>query len=173
MPGLLFPKTIDNAYHGQWLALLLFAPVLLFKGVIGFNVAGLNPAITTERILISADGVPLGSYPAEAVAEIVYASASWGFVMVLLALVAVLALARYRALIPLVILLFTAEQGFRQARAMMERMAEPASDAARSLSFYINWGFTIALLLALALSLIPRKQKASGGLRAAKIACSV
>lgn len=155
--GLLFPKTIDNVYRGHWLALVLFAPVLLFKSIIGFNVAGLNPTITTARILISADGVPLDSYPADAVAEIVYASASWGFVMVLLALVAVLALLRWRALSPFVILLFTAEQGFRQTRAVLERMAEPAAEAARSLGFYINWGFTIALVLALALAVIPRK----------------
>ncbi len=161
MPGLLFPKTIDNAYRGQWFALALFAPVLLVKGVIGFNIAGLNPAITTARILKSADGVPLDAYPADAAAEIVYASANWGFVMLLLALVALLALVRHRALLPLVILLFTAEQGFRQTRAVLARMAEPAAEAAHAAGFYINWGFTIALALAFVLALIPRKGAAA------------
>lgn len=159
MLGRLFPKTIDNIYRGQWLALALFAPVLAMKGMIGFNVAGLNPLIATEYILKSADGVPLDSFPAAAVSLIVYLSASWGFGLLLLALVGVLAFVRYRALLPLVILLFTAEQGFRQARAVMERMAEPAADAARAAGFYINWGFTIALVLALALSLMARREK--------------
>lgn len=157
MVGRLFPKAIDNDYRGSWFALAFFLPVLALKATIGFNISGLNPTLTTERILKSADGVPLDAFPAEAVRQVVFSSASWGFVMLLFSLLALLALVRYRAMLPLVILLFAAEQLGRKAIGASVFDA-PDPGAPLALGFYINWGFTIAIVLAFVLSLVPRKR---------------
>lgn len=153
----LFPRSIDNVYRGRWMALVFFLPVLAMKAIIGVNIAGLNPYVTTERILKSADGVPLDAWPADAVDQVVFSSAAWGVVMLMLCLLAVLALVRYRAMMPLVFLLFFAEQASRKWLATAIFGAPDPSEA-HALGFYINWGFTIALGAAVLLSLIPRKR---------------
>jgi hypothetical protein len=157
MLGGLFPKTIDNDYRGRWLALVFFLPILAMKSIIGVNISGLNPYVTTERILKSADGVPLDLWPSDAVQQIVFSSAAWGAVMLILCLFSFLALVRYRALLPLLILMFFAEQATRKWIAIAA-FGAPDPAAPHALGFYINWGFTIALGVAFILSLAPRKR---------------
>lgn len=154
----LLPKQIDNAYRGHWLAIVLFLPVLVMKTMIGFNIAGLNPYVETRRVLISADGVPLDSFGAEAAAQVIFSSASWGLVLFLMCVLAIVALIRYRALIPLIILLFAGEQIGRKAIAMAA-FGPPDAAAEPSFGFYINWAFTIALVLAFLLSLMEKRGK--------------
>lgn len=155
----LFPKTIDNNYRGSWLALVFFLPALAMKTIIGVNISGLNPYVTTARVLKSADGVPLDLWPADAVEQVVFSSAAWGVVMLILCLFAALVLIRYRAMIPLVVLFFFVEQATRKwiATAIFgaPHPAEP-----HALGFYINWAFTIALGVAFALSLVGRRARA-------------
>jgi len=158
MLGRLIPKSIDNDYRGSWLALIFFLPVLAMKSIIGVNISGLNPYVTTERILKSADGVPLDLWPADAVRQIVFSSAAWGAVMLILCLFALLALVRYRALLPLLILMFLVEQATRKWIATAA-FGAPDPGAAHAIGFYINWGFTIALVLAFALSLVERRRR--------------
>ena len=45
MLGRLFPRSLDNSYEGSWIAVWLFAPVLIAKTLMGFNFSGLNPII--------------------------------------------------------------------------------------------------------------------------------
>ena len=84
MFGLLFPKSIDNRYRGQWLALILFVPVLLLKLMMGFNVAGFNPMLDVRDILQNVDGVSLDAYSPEAASDIVFLANAWGFSLFIL-----------------------------------------------------------------------------------------
>lgn len=160
MLGRLFPRRIDNDYRGQTLAIWLLVPVVLFKLVIGFNVAGFNPFVSTEQVLIGADGIPLDTFGAEAAENVVFMAASWGLVMVILCVLAVLALIPYRAMIPLVYLLFAAEQIGRKAISAAKFPAEAEAASGLSLAAMINWGFTAALVVGFVLSLSTRKRLA-------------
>ncbi|MBL4620131.1 MAG: hypothetical protein JKX88_08550, partial [Marinicaulis sp.] len=100
MFSLLFPKVIDNKYRGQWLALVFFAPVLLLKIMMGFNVAGFNPALEVRDILQDVDGIPLDTYSTAAATDLVFFANAWGLSLFTICLVGVIALIRYRAMIP-------------------------------------------------------------------------
>jgi len=158
MFGLLFPKMIDNTYRGQWLALLFFVPVLIMKLMMGFNFAGLNPVLDVRDVLISVDGIPLDTYSAEAASHLVDFANVWGLCLFTITVFGVIALVRYRAAIPLAIFLLAIEQLGRKAMSIAEsglRLDWPMSTGA-----IINWGFSIALTLALILSMVRRRSAA-------------
>lgn len=106
----LFPSSADNAYRGAPLALVAFA------------------AITTVSLvrsvihLVAPDGgaqeiatIPLDAYGPAAAATVVHAFGLWGLSQLLLALVYVLVLVRYRSLVPLMFLLMAVEYAGRLA----------------------------------------------------------
>ena len=154
---LLFPKVIDNKYRGSWLALVLFVPVMLLKLSMGFHVAGFNPMIDPRNILISADGIPLDSFSAEAVSTIVFFANAWGFSLFVIMLFSLVALLRYRAMLPLAILFVAIEQVGRKAMNI-------AQDGWRlddmTTGNIINYVLSALLLLALVLSMSRRKSAA-------------
>ncbi len=155
MFSMLFPKVIDNKFRGQWLALVFFLPVLALKTLMGFNVAGFNPAIATRDILIDVDGIPLDSYSTGAATDLLFFANAWGLSLFVICLVGWVALIRYRAMLPFAILLLTIEQVTRKAMSITESglgLSWPMS-----LSGMINWGLTIALVLALVLSVMRRR----------------
>ena len=156
MIELLFPKTIDNKYRGQWLALVLFVPVLVIKLMMGFNVAGFNPAVPVRDILIDVDGVPLDSYSAEAASHLLFFASAWGLSLFVICLVGVIALVRYRAMLPLAILLVAIEQVTRKAMSIAQDGLRLGAEEL-SAGNIINWALSAALILALVLSVMRRK----------------
>ena len=156
MPGLLFPKTIDNRYRGQWLALFLFVPVLLLKLMMGFNVAGFNPALEVRDILQNVDGVPLDTYSQEAASDILFMASAWGFSLFIIGLFGAIALLRYRAMLPIAILMLTIEQVGRKAMSIAESGLRLGADELTTGNI-INWALSAALILALILSVMKRR----------------
>ena len=150
----LFPRQIDNAYRGQLAAIWLFAPVVAVKALMGFNVSGLDPLVRSRDVLMNADGVPVNTYAADAAAQLVFTFAAWGLALLVLSLLAIVVLLRYRAMLPLMILAMTIEQLGRKALSMAHL---PAHEGAISIGAWINYGLSAALVLALILSLIPRR----------------
>jgi len=155
MVSLLSPRVIDNKYRGQWLALVLFVPVLLIKLVMGFNIAGLNPAIEARDILQDVDGIPLDTYSRAAVTDLIFFANAWGLSLFTICLVGVIACIRYRSMIPFAILLLTIEQVGRKAMSIAESGWGIGPDM--SAGNTINWALSVALLLALVLSTIRRR----------------
>ncbi|NQY91213.1 MAG: hypothetical protein HRT46_06085 [Deltaproteobacteria bacterium] len=106
----LFPHQVNNDYRGHPLALWLFYPITL---------------ITVGRSLVHvfrADGgaqsiatIPLDSYSVEAAAAVVTIFALWGVSQVLIGLLYVLVLWRYRVLLPLMYLSLIVEYLSRMA----------------------------------------------------------
>ena len=150
----LFPRQIDNFYQGHVLAIWLFLPVLALKTVMGFNVGGLDPFVSSRFILSTADGVPVDTYPADAAAHLVFTFAAWGLVLFVLTLFGWLVIARYRAMLPLLILLFTLEQVGRMILSRTLLPHHATTSVGIPVSTLINWGFAGLLLLALMLSLL-------------------
>lgn len=154
MLGLLFPKTIDNKYRGQWLALVLFLPVMLLKLSMGFHVAGFNPLVDVRDILTEADGIPLDTYSADAASTLIFFANAWGYSLFLLALLGVIALFRYRAMLPLMILFLTIEQVGRKAMNIADEGLRLSDMTAGNI---INYTLSGVLVLALFLSVMRRR----------------
>lgn len=154
----LFPKQIDNDYRGLWLAIWLLVPVVLIKLAMGFNVAGLNPWVSNRMVAERADGIPLDGFGVEAASTVMFMFASWGLMLLLVNLLALLALIRYRAMVPLIFLLLTLEQVGRKVIGTLSPIVREAAVKADGLSpaVLINWGFLIVLAIGLVLSLLPR-----------------
>jgi len=157
----LFPKVIDNDYRGWWLAVWMLAPLILLKLVMGINVAGLNPWVSNRQVAIGADGLALDSYGPEAASVVMFMFASWGLMLLVLSLLGLLVLARYRAMIPLMYLLLGMEQFGRKAIALAQPIVKAAAKSdGLSPAFLINSGFMAVLLIGFILSLTPRQSAA-------------
>ncbi|HUF17517.1 MAG TPA: hypothetical protein VMS12_05680 [Thermoanaerobaculia bacterium] len=100
----LLPRVIDNSYRGPKAALWLLCILAVIKVAMG-----LNSIFNGSFVLSSADGVPLATYPPPAAQTIVAIFALWALGQLLFALLAVLALVRYRTMTPLLFAILLAE----------------------------------------------------------------
>ena len=96
----LFPKQIDNDYRGYWLALGLFVLLLLVRVM-----QGLESVFNTHDTMINADGIPLDNYDAAAALTMIRMFALLGLNLLVIPMLSLVALARYRAMIPLLFLM--------------------------------------------------------------------
>ena len=96
----IFPKQFDNTFRGHWLGIWILVPVVLLELVIGAN-----SIINTRTVAMGADGIPLDRFGAEAATTVISLFALLGLSRVLLALLGVMALIRYRAMVPFIYLL--------------------------------------------------------------------
>jgi len=149
----LFPKAFDNAYRGHWLAIWILVPIVLLKLAMAFNVAGLNPWVTSRFVIQNADGIPIDTFGAEAASVVVFLFASWGLGLLTLSLLGVIVLLRYRAMTPLMCLLLTIEQVGRKLIAYFSPIIRPTETDGVSFGALINWGLSAGLVIALILSL--------------------
>lgn len=149
----LFPEQFDNNYRGHWLAIWLFVPIMLMRGAQGVVVM-----ITPRDALINADGIPLDSFNAagaETVVSLMALLALSGLALPLLSLVVMI---RYRAMIPLIYLLFLTVQLGNRALLMLYpivRSDAPAMGfAGHPIGFYMNLVILAVTLIGFALSLV-------------------
>jgi hypothetical protein len=149
----IFPKQFDNTYRGYTLAIWLLVPLVLFKLLMGINVAGLNPWIGNRFVAVNADGFPLDTFGAEAASIVMFLFASWGLALLVLSLLGVVVLIRYRAMIPLMYLLLSLEQFGRKGISLMSPIVKTVQTQDISAGALINYGLMAALLIGLALSL--------------------
>ena len=88
---LLFPERVDNTYRGYKLALWFFALVVLLKG--GMSV---NSIFNGYFVASSADGIPLDTFKAADAQTVVSLFAIWGLAQLVICLLCVLVVVRYR-----------------------------------------------------------------------------
>src|ERR1700722_15525723 len=100
----IFPKAFDNHYRGYRIAIWLFVPLVLIRLLMGGNFMW-HP----HDVAATADAIPLDSYSFAAAEAVISLYAQIGLYRLLLALLTVLALIRYRSMIPLLYLLLLAE----------------------------------------------------------------
>lgn len=97
----LCPRSFDNVYRGYWLGAWIFGLV-----VAGRLAMGVNGTFNTESVAVSADGIPLSTYPSAAAQTVVALFALTALLNLTLGVLGGLALIRYRAMIPLLFLLY-------------------------------------------------------------------
>src|SRR5262245_57131785 len=128
----LFPKQIDNAYGGSVLAIWLLVLVVFVRLPIGFNTM-----VMTSEVLRNADGVPLDTFNPLAVDAFIKLTQVSALRHLLMTLVGVVALIRYRALIPFVYLFFLVEQVGRRVVAEINPVT-PLAGGTLPIGFAIN-----------------------------------
>ena len=151
----LFPRQVDNDYQGWRLAIWLLVPLVLLKLLQGANVAWGN----SRHILETADRVPVGTFPSEAASHLVFLFASWGLGILVLGLLGIVVLLRYRGMIPLMYLLLLIEQLGRKALSTIH-LDRPFLSFVASPANVINWGFLLVIVVGFFLSLSPRRPRA-------------
>ena len=98
------PRAFDNTYRGRRLALWLLYPITLLNLVIDVMAIA-----APDGEAQSADGIPLFAYPPAAAQEVVGVVGFLGLAGLLLGVFRVLALTRYRSMVPLIYALLVVE----------------------------------------------------------------
>ncbi len=144
----IFPETFDNRYRGQKLALWLLYPLTFMNLAIA-----LGGIFSKDGGAQSADGIPLDTFGdggAEAVIRVV---AILGLASLLLGVFYVLALVRYRSMIPLMYVLLVVDYLGRRGIAQMKPYLHIAATGAS----YFNLVLFALSITGLVLSLVGRE----------------
>lgn len=140
----LLPQHIDNTYRGHRLALWLFGLVVLMKGAIG-----LGTIFNGRNAAISADGIPLDTFSRAGEQAFVSLFAAWGLSQLVLNLIGLVALVRYRAMVPFMFALLLLEHLSRKLIFLV--MPIPRTGAPPS--FFMNLVIIAVMIVGLVLSL--------------------
>lgn len=140
----LLPRLADNTYYGHRLALWLFGLLLLMRSAMA-----LNSIFNGRSVASTADGIPLDSFTPAGAQTVVALFALFGLARLMLTLVGLVVLLRYRSLVPFLFALFLLEQLSRYLIVRwipIPRTGTPPGSA-------INLGILVVILLGLGLSL--------------------
>jgi hypothetical protein len=148
MIDLLFPRVIDNRFRGQWLGYGLLGLVLFVK--LGIAVI----SIVAPHVANQADAIDASTYSQAALRDAATTTALLGLLHLCIGAFGVLAMIRYRAMVPLIHLWLLAE--FLGRRVILElypmqRMPGPSSGS------LVNLVLLSMMALGLALSVWPRR----------------
>lgn len=153
----LFPPAVESPYKTSIPAIALLSLLVLVKMAQGISVAGLNPWKSGRSILETVDGVPLSTFPAEASDNLIFLFAVWGLCVFIICLFGLVAMLRYRALVPLAFLLLLFEQLGRKLLAATY-LDRPFFSSQLTPAALINWAFLVAITIGLLLSISTRKK---------------
>ena len=141
----ILPPRIDNRFRGHAAALWLFVPLAFMKVALGlvhiFRADGGAQSVST---------MPLDAYPAGAAQNIIGLMARMGLEQLLLGLLFVVVLLRYRALVPLMYAVAVAHYVAQYAIASMKPLALAGTSGAGTMHLVIGLISMIGLLLSLA-----------------------
>lgn len=141
----IFPSQFDNDYRGYRLAVWLLVPIVLVKLIMSVNIF-----VNTRDIIRGPDAIPLDAFSAVAAAVIVQCFRSWTIANFVLAALGLLAVVRYRAMVPLMYLALAVDNVARVALFLAGRFAR---GQAGEPSLGLNIVLAAALLIGFALSL--------------------
>lgn len=157
----LLPGQADNRFDGHRAALWLLGLFIALKLVVA-----LNSILNTASVAAGADGFPLDRFGVEAARAVLMLFALSALGQLVLGLVGIVVLIRYRALVPFLYLLGLGE--FVVRRLIIEAYAVERAGGI-GFAWYLNAGFLALLVIGLALSLIPARRTKSLARPAGKI----
>jgi hypothetical protein len=148
----LFPSQIDNDFDGNRAALWLLGLFIALKLAMS-----INSIVNTASVAAGADGIPLDSFGPAAARAVLMLFAIMSLGQLILALIALTALIRYRAMVPLIYLVLLGEQLGRRFIVQSYAVARTEGAAAGT---YVTFGLLALLAFGLALSLIRGRGRA-------------
>jgi hypothetical protein len=140
----ILPQRIDNTYRGHPLAVWLLVPVVFMKTGIA-----LGTIFNGRAAAQSADGIPLDSFGADGAQAVVALFAIWGLAQLVFSVLGVLALTRYRAMIPSLFALLLIEHLVRKWILLVKPIARTGTPPGP----YINLVLVALMVVGLGLSL--------------------
>ena len=140
----LFPQRVDNTYRGYKLALWFFALVVLMKVAMS-----LNSIFNGYFVASSADGIPLDTFTAAGAQTVVSLFAIWGLAQLVICLLCILVVVRYRSMIPFMFALLLLEHLSRKLILHFLPVAKTGSPP----GFSVNLVLLALIVVGLALSL--------------------
>jgi hypothetical protein len=147
--GRIFPKQFDNNYRGYKLAIVLLVPIALLRLIGSVSAMGGNPWVSNRFMIEVGDGIPLDSFGADAAGTVVLLFAISFLHYLMLGLLSVVVLIRYRAMIPFVFLLMLIDEIVRKALVLLNPIGVTGAPSGAD----VNIVFLAAFLIGLALSL--------------------
>ena len=152
----LFPRQIDNRYDGYRAALWLLGLLTALKLVVATN-----SIVNTASVAAGADGIPLDSFGPEAARAVLMLFSLSALGDLILALIGVAALIRYRAMVPVLYLMSIGE--YVAQRVIVANHAVARSGGI-SFASSIPWAVLGLLTLGLVLSLMPARRESRSGM---------
>jgi len=140
----ILPRQVDNTYRGYKLALWLFGLLVLMKA--GISLGTIFNGYTAAS---SADGIPLDTFTPAGARAVVSLFALWGLSQLMICLLCVLVLVRYRAMVPFMFALLLLEHLSR--KLILQIM--PIDTTGAPAGYFINLGLLALMIVGLALSL--------------------
>jgi hypothetical protein len=141
----LLPQRVDNTYRGHKLALWLFGAVVLMKLAMS-----LNSIFNGYVVASSADGIPLDTFPSSAARTVIALFAIWGLAHLMICLLCILVLVRYRSMVPLMLALLLLEHLSRKLILQFLPIVRTGTPP----GFFINFILLALMIAGLSLSLL-------------------
>ncbi len=148
----LFPSQVDNRFDGHRASLWLLGLLIALRLVMNVR------SIFDTASVATGDGIPLDGFGPAAAREVLTLFASMALAQLALVLIALAVLIRWRALVPFICLVLLGEQLAR--RFIVESQAVARAETAAAIG-YLVYGLLALTALALVLSLIPGRRRAS------------
>jgi hypothetical protein len=105
----ILPRTIDNTYRGRKAALWIFAVVAFAK-----TAMSLNSIFNGRYVAGRADGIALDAFTPAGTQAVISLFAIWGLAHLAICALCVIALIRYRAMVPMMLSLLLVEHVARR-----------------------------------------------------------
>lgn len=144
----LLPRSIDNRYRGHKLAFLPFGLLVLLELIIG-----VNSIFRGYGVMTTADGIPLATFPAEATQTLLSVWALMGLSRIVIGLLCILVLVRYRGALPFMFALLL----FQHLSARLIVHYLPLVKVATRSASIVNFTLLALMIGGLALSLWKRR----------------
>jgi hypothetical protein len=140
----LLPSQADNDYRGHKPALWLFAIVIFMRSTMS-----MNGMLNTQVVASKADGIPLDTYAPAAAHSVITLFALLSLANLMLYLIGIVVLIRYRSLVPLMFsVLLLQYLGTR-----LIHWLRPIEMSGRTIGLYMNLALAALMIAGLALSL--------------------
>ncbi|MGP1354317.1 MAG: hypothetical protein ACTS1Z_13430 [Parasphingopyxis sp.] len=147
----IFPNQFSNEYRGHWLALVLLWIITGFKTIMAYNTA-----INTRYGAVNADGIPIDSYSPEAGAMVLNIFAKLGNMHFIIVAISLIALIRYRSMVPLIYLILIYEYLTRRLLGTIW-LGTPFLELATSTAGAIVQSLFLAMVIGFVFSLWSRR----------------
>ena len=143
----ILPRQLDDVYLGHVAAVWLFVPVLLMKTGIA-----LATIFNGREAAQTADGIPLTTFGPAGADAVVALFGIWGATFLAVSAIGILAVVRYRAMIPLMYVILLGEHLARRAVLLVK----PIARASTPPGGYVNMVLLVLMVVGLTLSLWER-----------------
>jgi hypothetical protein len=140
----LLPPRADNTYGGHKLAIVLFGLLVLMKTAIS-----LGSIFNGYTAATSADGIPIDTYTPAGARTVVSLFALLGLANLVVCLIAILVLFRYRSLLPVMFVVFLLQHVGRYVILEFLPIARTGTPPGSAINLFILGAIVVGLALSL------------------------